>query len=466
MKTTRLVSNTGVPVICTIHQPSKELFLLFDSLLLLRPGGRVIYFGDLGDNADTVLTYFKKFGLECHDRKNPADFVLDCSGAGIGGGPNETKDDPYENNIINIDQEIDDENGDNEVKNAKILSNFDGAEIWRNSNELEEVDEYLSELSRENSQKKGQGYISPTGFTKIYATSVFTQIKLSMIRSVRNKFRQPTSNRSYLITYIFMGVILGWVYFQQDNTQTGARNRVSLIYFIIVFQALGAIASIPNLILQRSIYYREKPAFLRPFAYFVASVVAEIPLVLIATFIMGSILYFMVGLNPGTDYNRFFYFLLVFMSSSLACVSFAMAVAACVATTEVANTFVGLGSTLFSLFAGFIIPRLSIPKYIRFVHYISFYTYPLEALAINEFNGLNLTCSENEYIQIHIDPNDYNITKPYCPYQNGTFFLEQQFTMHSDFEWFGIDVGILWIFVFFFIFITYFGIKNFNHLTR
>merc|ERR1712063_167878 len=44
METARIVANTGVPVICTIHQPSADLFYLFDWLLLLRPGGQTIYF--------------------------------------------------------------------------------------------------------------------------------------------------------------------------------------------------------------------------------------------------------------------------------------------------------------------------------------------------------------------------------------------------------------------------------------
>jgi len=90
METARIVSNTGVPVICTIHQPSADIFYLFDWLLLLKPGGQTIYFGPLGDKGKTVLDYFGRYDLKC-DGKNPADFVLACSGAGIG---NHDEDDP------------------------------------------------------------------------------------------------------------------------------------------------------------------------------------------------------------------------------------------------------------------------------------------------------------------------------------------------------------------------------------
>lgn len=46
MDTVREIANSGVPVICTIHQPSAALFELFDRLLLMAKDGYVIYFGD------------------------------------------------------------------------------------------------------------------------------------------------------------------------------------------------------------------------------------------------------------------------------------------------------------------------------------------------------------------------------------------------------------------------------------
>lgn len=79
----RRVSDTGVAVLCTIHQPSKEVFSCFDSLLLLQRGGRVVYFGDLGEEASQMLAYFEKNGAEPMNPKlNPADYMLDQIGAG------------------------------------------------------------------------------------------------------------------------------------------------------------------------------------------------------------------------------------------------------------------------------------------------------------------------------------------------------------------------------------------------
>jgi len=42
------VAKMGRTVISTIHQPSREIFLMFDDLLLLQRGGWQAYFGPLG----------------------------------------------------------------------------------------------------------------------------------------------------------------------------------------------------------------------------------------------------------------------------------------------------------------------------------------------------------------------------------------------------------------------------------
>merc|ERR1711862_529712 len=125
---------------------------------------------------------------------------------------------------------------------------------------------------------------------------------------------------------------------QLDLFQSDARNRVALIYFFIVFCAIGAITSIPGIILQRAVYYRERPSFLRPFAYFIAQVLAEIPLVLISVFVFGSIVYSMCLSGSGgygDPFSRYLFFIAVYTLTTFTCTAYAMMVASGVATTEV-----------------------------------------------------------------------------------------------------------------------------------
>ncbi len=55
------IVRSGRSVICTIHQPSRRIFLYFDQLLLLKRGGEVTYFGPTGENAQELLVIFILF---------------------------------------------------------------------------------------------------------------------------------------------------------------------------------------------------------------------------------------------------------------------------------------------------------------------------------------------------------------------------------------------------------------------
>ncbi|KAL5975652.1 hypothetical protein ACLOJK_019978 [Asimina triloba] len=60
MRTVRNIVNTGRTVVCTIHQPSIDIFEAFDELFLLKRGGEEIYVGPLGHNSCHMIKYFEK----------------------------------------------------------------------------------------------------------------------------------------------------------------------------------------------------------------------------------------------------------------------------------------------------------------------------------------------------------------------------------------------------------------------
>lgn len=59
MRTVRNTVDTGRTVVCTIHQPSIDIFESFDELFLMKAGGQVIYSGPLGRNSQNVVEYFE-----------------------------------------------------------------------------------------------------------------------------------------------------------------------------------------------------------------------------------------------------------------------------------------------------------------------------------------------------------------------------------------------------------------------
>lgn len=59
MRTVRNTVDTGRTVVCTIHQPSIDIFEAFDELLLMKRGGQVIYAGPLGRHSHRLVEYFQ-----------------------------------------------------------------------------------------------------------------------------------------------------------------------------------------------------------------------------------------------------------------------------------------------------------------------------------------------------------------------------------------------------------------------
>lgn len=84
LELTRLTPPTCRTVICTIHQPSKTIFQMFDSLLLLKRGGEVVFFGTLGQNSSELIDYLST-RAPAHPFRfpaNPATWMLEVIGAG------------------------------------------------------------------------------------------------------------------------------------------------------------------------------------------------------------------------------------------------------------------------------------------------------------------------------------------------------------------------------------------------
>jgi ABC-type multidrug transport system ATPase subunit len=74
VKLLKAVAQSNAAVLCTIHQPSSEVFLLFD-LVIFMVDGLVFYQGPV----EGITPYFSRFGYDCPSNYNPSDFVMHLS---------------------------------------------------------------------------------------------------------------------------------------------------------------------------------------------------------------------------------------------------------------------------------------------------------------------------------------------------------------------------------------------------
>ncbi|KAJ8566056.1 hypothetical protein K7X08_030533 [Anisodus acutangulus] len=81
MRAVRNNVNTGRTVVCTIHQPSIDIFEAFDELFLMKRGGHEIYVGPLGRHSCHLIKYFESMpGVsKIKEAYNPATWMLEVT---------------------------------------------------------------------------------------------------------------------------------------------------------------------------------------------------------------------------------------------------------------------------------------------------------------------------------------------------------------------------------------------------
>ncbi|KAK7378528.1 hypothetical protein VNO80_03971 [Phaseolus coccineus] len=81
IRAVRNIVDTGRTVVCTIHQPSIDIFESFDELFLMKRGGQEIYVGPLGHHSSNLISYFEEIkGVNTvEDGYNPATWMLEVT---------------------------------------------------------------------------------------------------------------------------------------------------------------------------------------------------------------------------------------------------------------------------------------------------------------------------------------------------------------------------------------------------
>ncbi|KAJ8900802.1 hypothetical protein NDN08_000102 [Rhodosorus marinus] len=225
-----------------------------------------------------------------------------------------------------------------------------------------------------------------------YATSWNTQFRNLSQRAFRQKRGQVTEIWP-IIHLCCTLVLVGIVWFRMPETEATINDRVGNLFFACIFWGfftmLSATYAFPT---EKAVIRKDRSSgAYRLSAYFLAKSTAEVPLDVIYPIVWGSIVYWLVGLNPNID--RFFVYLLLLVTNVLVAQSFGLAISVAVMNVQKATVLASVVMLASLMVAGFYVATENLPSWIRWVQYLSFVVYSFAALMLNEFNGQTYTCN-------------------------------------------------------------------------
>jgi len=351
MRGLKRIALSGRAVCATIHQPSIAIFNSFDSLLLLKRGGEVVFHGELGNQSFNLIEYFQSYETTplIQPGENPATWMLTTIGAG----------------------------------NAKSGNLFDYAGAYAKSQPRQKC---LESISRFENTLSNEGLIS---YPSMFATTTKTQMIEVVKRTWKVYWRSPSYNRTRIISVTILSLLIGSVFVSDpvptDDTQMRSRMITIFLSFLIV-AINGMNTVLPFFEAERNMFYRHKSALMYDtFSVSTAYTLAEIPFLVGTSLLYTTIFYFMLGFAANAE--KFgFYYLFMLLCMSLFTYTGQMFVTLC-RNAQIAQGFGALVSSNTSLFAGVFIQPQNIPKFWIFMYWLLPGHYILEGLIMTQFDN-------------------------------------------------------------------------------
>lgn len=373
----RKLTNHGQAILCTIHQPSAVLFQEFDRLLFLVPGGRPVYFGEIGAKSRTLIDYFEKNGSQlCAEDANPAEWILDVVGAAPG---------------------------------SVMIK--DWAQVWFDSPERAAVHRELDQMRNDLSKLAVKEDIHAH---EEFAVSGMVQFKEVIVRVSQQFYRTPTYIWSKLFLCFFSGFLVGFSFYKSDRSLQGLQNQMFAVFML--YTIFGNISSqlMPNFVTQRSLYEtRERPSRTYSWQTFMAAnIIAEIPWQLLCGLFAFLVWYYPIGFYQNAKPNhevgeRGILMLLLVEEFMVFASTFAHMMIAGIEITSTAAHLASFCLAMSLMFCGVLVSPDTMPGFWIFMYRVSPYSYLVDAMLSVGVANNEVTCSDVEYLHF---PSQFNMT--------------------------------------------------------
>ncbi|KAJ1284255.1 hypothetical protein BS78_03G191100 [Paspalum vaginatum] len=410
MRAVRNTVNTGRTVVCTIHQPSIDIFEAFDELFLMKRGGEEIYVGPVGQNSSKLIEYFE--GIEgiskIKDGYNPATWMLEVSSSA-----------------------------------QEEMLGIDFAETYRQSELYQRNKELIEELSTPSPGS------SELNFPTQYSRSFFTQCLACLWKQKLSYWRNPSYTAVRFMFTIVIALMFGtmfWDLGRRTEKQQDLFNAMGSMYAAVLYIGVQNSGSVqPVVVVERTVFYRERAAGMySAFPYAFGQVAIEFPYIFVQTLIYGVLVYSMIGFE--WTVAKFLWYLFFMYFTLLYFTFYGMMAVGLTPNESIAVIVSAAFYNVWNLFSGYLIPRPKLPVWWRWYSWICPVAWTLYGLVASQFGDITGILEDVE------------------PKITVAQFVTDYYGFHHDFLWVVAVVHVTMVVLFAFLFS--FAIMKFNFQKR
>lgn len=377
-------------VIFSIHQPSQEIYELFDKVLLLSRG-MSIYCGPAAAAAATIeQRVTAAFGhtrdvprKESHN--NQAEYVMkmeemldDAVRAEL------QEEDAMSNAAAAADDDGRDGAGDHTPNAATTVPpcRTPGSPAPRvPSQSTSHTGLYAADVV------SGEDILATTFGFRMYYANTYEQLQLLISRSLTCLVGSFHLIMCHAAVVACLATLMCVLYHQQALDLPGSLNRAGSVSFLLLVTSFVSLSCLEQLILERKLFNVEREnGFYTTFPYLISKIVVDIiPLRIIPAMVLSSVIYFPMGFRVDAGIH-FFYFILIVVLFSV-CITMMVL---CIGIVSGSFGAAALLSSVFILwnfvFGGALVQAETIPSGLRTFKSLSPFFLAFEPLMVNELN--------------------------------------------------------------------------------
>ncbi|KAG6297573.1 hypothetical protein E4U09_001297 [Claviceps aff. purpurea] len=435
VRSIRTMTNMAdVSTAVSLYQAGESLYDLVDKVLLIDEG-QCLYFGP----AEQAKQYFQDLGFECRERWTTPDFLTSVV-------------DHHERNIREGCE-------DRIPRSARdFAARYRESDVCRAA--LADMEDFEASLKERIDERRANQ--SKKTATKNYTLPFHKQVLACTHRQFLVMLGDKASLFGKWGGLLFQGLIVGSLFFNLPKTAAGAFPRGGTLFFLLLFNALLALAEQTAAFVAKPILLKHKSfSFYRPAAYAIAQTVCDVPMVFVQVFLFNVVIYFMANLSRTA--SQFFICTLILWMVTMVTYAFFRTISAWCKTLDLATRFTGISVQILVVYTGYLIPPSSMHPWFSWLRWINWIQYGFECLVANEFAGLDLEC-----VPPYLVPQGPQASPQYqsCALKggvsgqtsvDGSQYIQESFTYSRSHLW--RNFGFLWAFFFFFVALTALGME-------